>query len=144
MRACVAGREETQDSLSCVCRLQKRLTVTNVPCQKKTRLYTTKNADRPPTESMEGHRYSLKEKEGDVAHSACIISGLQKGPAERGHVKKHQNSSKVSKSFSTLFDNFRAGQKTSKFVKKRQKVFRHFFDTFRAAPFYGPFWGALT
>ena len=42
------------------------------------------------------------------------FSGLQKGPAERGHVKKRQKSSKSVKKFSTLFDNFRAGQKTSK------------------------------
>ena len=52
------------------------------------------------------------------------LSGLQKGPAERGHVKNRQ---KVSKSFSTLFDIFRAGQKTSKIVKKNKM----FFDTFR-------------
>ena len=32
---------------------------------------------------------------------------------------------KVSKSFSTLFDYFRAGQKTSKIAKRRQKVCRH-------------------
>ena len=39
------------------------------------------------------------------------ISGPQKGPAERGHVKKCGKSSKV---FSTLFDIFRAGQKRLK------------------------------
>ena len=59
---------------------------------------------------------------------------------KRGHVKKRQ---KVSKSFSTLFDNFRAGQKTSKIVKKRQKVFRHFSTIFARHHFSGPFWGAL-
>ena len=68
------------------------------------------------------------------------ISGLQKGPAERGHVKKRQKSSK---SFSTLFDNSRAGQKTSKIVKKRRKVFRHFSTIFARRHFSGPFWGAL-
>ena len=68
------------------------------------------------------------------------ISGLQKGPAERGHVKKRQ---KASKSFSTLFDSFRAGQKTSKIVKKCQKVFRHFSTIFARHHFSGPFWGAL-
>ena len=61
-----------------------------------------------------------------------LISGLQKGPAEMGHVKK-----------------------TSKIVKKCQKVFRHFstifaqgkktskfFDNFRAGHhFTSPFWG---
>ena len=73
-------------------------------------------------------------------HPPAILSGLQKGPAERGHVKKRQ---KVSKSFSTLFDNFRAGQKTSKIVKKCQKVFRHFSTIFARHHFSGPFWGAL-
>ena len=63
------------------------------------------------------------------------ISGLQKGPAERGHVKNRQ---KVSKSFSTLFDTFRAGQKTSKIVKKCQKVFRHFSTIFARHLFPGP------
>ena len=63
------------------------------------------------------------------------ISGLQKGPAERGHVKKRQ---KVSKSFSTLFDHFRAGQKTSKIVKKIFDTFRQFS---RRAPFFRPLLG---
>ena len=61
-----------------------------------------------------------------------FFSGLQKGPAERGHVKKRQ---KVSKS---LFDNFRAGQKN---VKNRQKYFSTLFARHR---FSGPFWGALS
>ena len=83
--------------------------------------------------------------------------GPQKGPAERGHVKKRQ---KVSKRyiyiciFSTLFDILAQGQ-------KRQKLSRIFFDTFRlflrgtsfAAPFGGPIflscatgalWGCVT
>ena len=54
-----------------------------------------------------------------------IASGPQKGPAERGHVKKRQ------KYFSTLFDIFRAGQKSSKSVKNN---FSTLFDNFRAAP----------
>ena len=63
------------------------------------------------------------------------ISGLQKGPAERGHVKKRQKSSKSVKKF---FDNFRAGQKTSKIDKKCQNVFRHFSrGTIFPAPFGG-------
>ena len=69
-----------------------------------------------------------------------MVSGLQKGPAERGHVKKRQ---KVSKSLSTLFDNFRAGQKKSKIVKKCQKVFRHFSTIFARHPFSGPFCNPL-
>ena len=66
-----------------------------------------------------------------VSQYTSIFSGSQKGPAERGHVKNRQ---KVSKSFSTLFDNFAQGkkrQKSSKSVKK-------FFDIFRAAPFFRP------
>ena len=59
------------------------------------------------------------------------ISGLQKGPAERGHVKKRQKSSKSVKKF---FDNFRAGQKSQKSSKSVKK----FFDNFRAAPFFRP------
>ena len=76
------------------------------------------------------------------------ISGLQKGPAGKGPrqktskiVKKCQ---KVFRHFSTLFDTFRAGQKTSKIAKKRQKVFRHFSTIFARHLFSGPFWGALT
>ena len=71
------------------------------------------------------------------------LSGLQKGPAERGHVKNVKNRQKVSKSFSTLFDDFRAGQKTSKIVKKCQKVFRHFSTIFARHLFSGPFCNPL-
>ena len=71
-----------------------------------------------------------------------FLSRLQKGPAERGHVKKRQKSSKSVKCFSTLFDSFRAGQKTSKIVKKCQIVFRHFSTNFARHHFSGPFWGA--
>ena len=71
-----------------------------------------------------------------------LLSGLQKGPAERGHIKKPQKSSKSVK-FSTLFDNFRAGQKTSKIVKKCQKVFRHFSTIFARHLFSGPFCNPL-
>ena len=68
------------------------------------------------------------------------ISGPQKGPAERGHVKNRQ---KVSKIFSTLFDSLRAGQKTSKIVKKCQKHFRHFSTIFarhRFPALFGGLW----
>ena len=57
-----------------------------------------------------------------------IISGLQKGPAERGHVKKRQKSSKSVKKF---FDTFRQFSRRAKNVKNRQKVSKSFFDTFR-------------
>ena len=67
------------------------------------------------------------------------ISGLQKGPAERGHVKERQKSSK---SVKKLFDTFR---QFSRRAKKRQKCFSTLFDNFRAAPFFRPLWGgALT
>ena len=70
-----------------------------------------------------------------------MVSGLQKGPAERGHVKKTSKIvKKVSKSFSTLLDNF---SRRAKNVKKASKSFSTFFDHFRAAPFFRPFWGAL-
>ena len=58
-----------------------------------------------------------------LLESADCKRGRRKGATSK-NVKNRQ---KVSKSFSTLFDNFRAGQKTSKIVKKCQK----FFDTFQ-------------
>ena len=58
---------------------------------------------------------------------ADIVSGLQKGPAERATSKNVKNRQKASKSFSTLSDNFCAGQKRSKSSKSVKK----FFDTFR-------------
>ena len=67
-----------------------------------------------------------------------LISGLQKGPAERGHVKKSQKSSKSVKKF---FDTFRQFSRRAKNVKNRQKASKMFstlFDNFRAAPFFRP------
>ena len=67
-----------------------------------------------------------------------FISGLQKGSAERGHVKKRQKSSKSVKKF---FDTFRQFSRRAKNVKNRQKVSKSFstlFDNFRAAPFFRP------
>ena len=66
------------------------------------------------------------------------FGGLQKGPAERGHVKKRQKSSKSVKKF---FDTFRHLSRRAKNVKNRQKVSKSFstlFDNFRAAPFFRP------
>ena len=65
--------------------------------------------------------------------------GRRKGATSK-NVKNRQ---KVSKSFSTLFDNFRAGQKTSKIIKKCQKVFRHFSTIFARHLFSGPFCNPL-
>ena len=64
------------------------------------------------------------------------FSGLQKGPAERGHVKKRQKSSKSVKTFFDTFRQFSRRAKKSKIVKKCQKVFRQFSrGTFLPAPF---------
>ena len=71
-----------------------------------------------------------------------LFQRTAKLPAERGHVKNVKNRQKVSKIFSTLFDNFRAGQKTSKIVKKCQNIFRHFSTIFPRHHFSGPSWGA--
>ena len=73
--------------------------------------------------------------------SEFFISGLQKGPAERGHVKKCQKSSKSVKKF---FDTFQQFSRRAKNVKNRQKVSKSFstlFDNFRAAPFFRPLLG---
>ena len=78
---------------------------------------------------------------------SCIESadrkrGQRKGPRQ----KKVRDRQKVSKIVSTLFDIFRAGQKSSKIVKNRQKVSKTFstlFDNFCAAPVFGASWGAL-
>ena len=64
----------------------------------------------------------------------------KKGPAERGHVKKRQKSSKSVKKF---FDNFRAAQKNSKSSKNVKKLFDTFRQFSRGTIFPAPFWGAL-
>ena len=69
------------------------------------------------------------------------VSGLQKGPAERGHVKKRQKSST---SVKKLFETFRQFSRRAKNVKNRQKVSKSFstlFDNFRVAPFFRPLLG---
>ena len=64
------------------------------------------------------------------------VSGLQKGPAERGHIKKRQKSSKCVKNVFRHFS--RRAKKTSKIVQKCQKVFRHFSTNFARHQFSGP------
>ena len=68
------------------------------------------------------------------------MSGLQKGPAERGHVEK------VSKSVKKFFDTFRQFSRTAKNRQKSSKSVEKFFDTFRqfsrGAKFFPPFLGA--
>ena len=69
------------------------------------------------------------------------ISGPQQGPAERGHVKKRQKSSKGVKN---IFDTFRHFSRRAKCVKNRQKmsnIFSTLFDNFRAAPVFRPLLG---
>ena len=74
--------------------------------------------------------------------SPCLASADCKRGRRKGATSKNVKSlQKASKRFSTLFDNFRAGQKTSKIVKKRQKVFRHFATVFARHHFSGRFWG---
>ena len=68
---------------------------------------------------------------------------LQKGPAERGHVKKRQKSSK---SVKNIFHTFRHFSRRAKKVKNRQKVSKYFstlFDNFHAAPVFRPLLEAL-
>ena len=80
----------------------------------------------------------MQEVSGYKRARELYISGLQKGPAERGHVKKRQKSSKSVKKF---FDTFRQFSRRAKNVKNRQKVSKSFstlFDNFRAAPFFRP------
>ena len=69
------------------------------------------------------------------------FSGLQKGPAERGHDKNRQNSSKSVKKFFDTFRHFSTISRRAKNVKNRQKVSKSFstlFDNFRAEPFFRP------
>ena len=69
------------------------------------------------------------------------ISGLQKGPAERGNGKNRQKSSKSFRHFSTIFAQGKKRQKSCQ--KVCQKYFRHFLTIFARHQFSGPFWGAL-
>ena len=67
---------------------------------------------------------------------AMFISGPQKGPAERGHVKKTSKIVKKCQKYFRHFSTFFAqGKKTSK-SSKSVKFARHQFS--------GPFWGALS
>ena len=69
-----------------------------------------------------------------------LLSGPQKGAAERGHVKKSQSP----KSIKNLFDTFRHFSCRAKNVKNRQnvsKIFWALFDNFCAAPVFRPLLG---
>ena len=52
-----------------------------------------------------------------MVHSGSMFSGLQKGPAERGHVKKRQKVSKSFRHFSTIFAQGKKRQRSSKSVR---------------------------
>ena len=60
--------------------------------------------------------------ERTIITCSLSLSGLQKGPAERGHVKKRQDSSKS-------FDIFRQFSRRAKNVNKKSP--KRIFDTFR-------------
>ena len=69
------------------------------------------------------------------------ISGPQKGPAERGHVKKRQKSTR---SVKHIFDTFRHFSRRAKKCKNRQEVSKTYstlFVDFRTAPVFRPFLG---
>ena len=94
--------------------------------------------------SWQGAARSMVEKEitkgakrvWSRAAYSLVVSGLQKGPAERGHVKKLQKVSKI------VFGTSQHVSRRAKNVKNRQKSFSTLFDNSRAEhQFSGPFWG---
>ena len=60
------------------------------------------------------------------SENGLFSAGRKRGQRKRATSKNVKNRQKVSKIVSTLFDIFRAGQKTSKIIKRCQKYFRHF------------------
>ena len=93
-------------------------------------------------------RVKSRSSRNFVTQKSSFFSADRKRGQRKGATSKNiKNRQKVSKIFSTLFDIFRAGQKTSKIVKKCQK--KDFLDTFRqfffraGHQFSGPFGGAL-
>ena len=84
-------------------------------------------------EHVREHSYFYSMGRGSMIRSCIVRTDLsadcKRGRRKGATSKNVKNRQKVSKSFSTLFDIFRrAGQKTSKIVKKRVK---NIFDTFR-------------
>ena len=75
---------------------------------------------------------------------SLVFQWTAKGASGKGPRQKRQESSKVSRIFSTLFDIFHAGQKTSKIIKKCQNILRHFSTIFARHQFSGPCLGALS
>ena len=70
-----------------------------------------------------------------------LLSGPQKGPAERGHVKKRQKSSKSVKNILVASRHFSRRAKNVKKLSKSVKIFSTFFDNSRAAPVCRPLLG---
>ena len=113
-------------------------------CWKRWRVGVCVSALERPSKRF---RVQLSSSPCSSARPPCCQAKSQrtakKGQRKRATSKKRQKSSKSVKNISTVFDNFRAGQKTSKIVKKCQKYFRHFSTIFARHQFSGPFWGAL-
>ena len=65
-----------------------------------------------------------------------FFSGLQKGPAERGHIKNRQKSSKIVKKCQKVFRHFSTIFAQGKNRQKVPKSFSTLFDNFCAAPFF--------
>ena len=80
--------------------------------------------------------------EQDNVLGARLSANRKRGQRKGATLKNVKNRQNVSKIFSTLFDNFRAGPKTSKIVKKCQTYFRHFSTIFARHQCSGPFWGS--
>ena len=87
----------------------------------------------------------LSEALGPVApNRSCrplISVDRKRGQRKAATTKIVKNSQKVSKIFSTLFGDFRAGQKNVKKRQKVSKIFSTLFDDFRAAPVFRPLLG---
>ena len=70
---------------------------------------------------------------------SAFYQRIAKGAGGKGPRQKTSKIvKKTSKSFSTLFDNFRAGAKNVKNRQKTSKSFSTLLDNFRAAPFFRP------
>ena len=82
------------------------------------------------------HKFMFSEWISEKLHFSS--SGPQKGPAERGHVKKRQKSSK---SVKNIFGTFRQFSRRAKNVKNRQRMSKLFSTIFARHQFSGPFWG---
>ena len=60
-----------------------------------------------------GRMLALTEFPGGGGFSVSSSRGVQTGPAERGHVRKHQKSSKIGKTIFDIFQHIAQGKTTS-------------------------------